>query len=659
MNLNFGLKGLLTAMIFLLAAAFRTGAQVAVEKSTDKVIISGTPYYIHLVRKGETAYSISKAYGVTVEELTKENPPAVYGINEGQALRIPVREVTDNLPSQSIPPKARRDETRYIYHKLQPGQTVYSMSKLYGVSENDIVSANPGIDIKRLPVNAEIAIPRREFMTEKQAFEVQDTKYIFHKVERGESMASIAEKYGLTVRDLRRENRDTRFPQVGDYIRIPVAKLAEPQPVEIIKTDTVVVAAADSVIILPKPAGYTKVTNLKGTYDVAILLPFYLRENADRIDIDSSRFAKGKRIYKPVKRPDEWIYSRSVNFIELYQGILLAADTLRSLGMDINLYAFDIKSDTFELTRIIRRGELEGMDLIVGPVYSNNLAIVTDYAGKLGIPVVSPVRLMNDSALVGNPLLFVANASLEVAQNAIAKKVSEYYDNNIVFIHNDTAGIDTEVMKFREKIMAELSNRLPFEEIRFKEFVFYNRSAFDNDSINRLEHTLSNKTGNVIIIASEEDPVISETLQEVHSLSKKYPVTVFCYPTLRGLDNLEPKFIFELDILVFSPYWIDYSRRDIVSFNSDFRQKFLTEPSETSFAWLGYDIAYYFLSGLAIHGKDFLSHPEIHNPDLLHTEFDFRRNSYSNGFENQKLYPVKYAREYEVRLVPDEIPVQQ
>jgi len=137
------------------------------------------------------------------------------------------------------------------------------MSKLYGVSENDIVSANPGIDIKRLPVNAEIAIPRREFMTEKQAFEVQDTKYIFHKVERGESMASIAEKYGLTVRDLRRENRDTRFPQVGDYIRIPVAKLAEPQPVEIIKTDTVVVAAADSVIILPNQPAIQKLRILK------------------------------------------------------------------------------------------------------------------------------------------------------------------------------------------------------------------------------------------------------------------------------------------------------------------------------------------------------------------------------------------------------------
>jgi len=119
---------------------------------------------------------------------------------------------------------------------------------------------------------------------------------------------------------------------------------------------------------------------------------------------------------------------------------------------------------------------------------------------------------------------------------------------------------------------------------------------------------------------------------------------------LRGIENLEPKFIFELDLLVFSPYWIDYSANDVKQFNSDFRNKFQTEPSEMSYAWLGYDITYYFLSGLAIFGTDFLEHPEIHNPDLLHTEFDFRRSSNDDGFENRKLYRVRYTKNYEVIL---------
>jgi LysM repeat protein len=212
-------------MMLLLAVAVLK-SQVVVERSKDKVIISGTPYYIHLVKKGETAYSISRAYGVTVSDLTKENPPALYGVNEGQALRIPFREAADT-PPQEKPVQSRRDETRFVYHKMQPGETVYALSRLYGVSENEIVNANPGIEISRLPVGAEIAVPRREFMTERQEFAVQDSSYIFHKVIRGESLATIAGRYDITVKELRKENRNIRFPQVGDYLRIPVPKSAQ------------------------------------------------------------------------------------------------------------------------------------------------------------------------------------------------------------------------------------------------------------------------------------------------------------------------------------------------------------------------------------------------------------------------------------------------
>ena len=222
MNNKFNLNLLLTA-IFLLTLFLPATSQGIVEKSKDKVIISGIPYFVHQVKKGETAYSISKAYGITVEELTRENPPALYGIREGQALRIPVREVTERTETESKPVRQRRDESKFIYHKIQSGETVYSLSRMYDVPEHEIISSNSGIDITRLPVGAEIAVPRREFMNERQEFAIQEANYIFHKVIRGESLASIAEKYGLTVRELRKENRNVRFPQVGDYIRIPVA----------------------------------------------------------------------------------------------------------------------------------------------------------------------------------------------------------------------------------------------------------------------------------------------------------------------------------------------------------------------------------------------------------------------------------------------------
>jgi hypothetical protein len=195
---------------------------------------------------------------------------------------------------------------------------------------------------------------------------------------------------------------------------------------------------------------------------------------------------------------------------------------------------------------------------------------------------------------------------------------------------------------------------MPFGEIRFKDMVFYSRSVFGNDSINRLAHTLSEQTKNVVIIASEDPPVMIESLTDIHTLARKLQVNVFGYPNMRYLDNLEHKICFDLGLMIYSPYWIDYTRDDVKGFNVDFQSKFITEPSESSYAWQGYDILYYFLSGLALNGREFLLHPEIHNPDLLNTEFDFRRGAMNNGFENHRLFLIRYTNDYVLELVNDQ-----
>ena len=689
----------LVLVILPLSAA----AQVSVEKSKDKVVISGVTYYIHEVRKGETAYSISKAYGITVEQLNRENPPAVYGINVGQTLRIPALPDSAQAPARSQP-KDGTPDSKYIFHTLKPGETIYFLSKTYGVSENDIIQCNPGIDITRLSVGMGIIVPRKEFMTSQQNFEAaalqqkpenapaygatknqppsspatgtgtetaiiagsqaavqvqggkdippQEKGFFYHKVQTGESLSSIAELYGLTVRELRRANRDLRFPQVGDYVKVPGAgPKVEPEVITVVQDTSK--AEPEPVAPVLRPEGFTDINHLSGSFNVAVLLPFYLSENAVRTDTDSSKLVKGKKTYKVTKRNEDWIYPGSIDFIEMYQGILLAADTLRSLGADITINTFDIKRDTVALTRIINSGKLDKMDLIIGPVYPWNLAIVAEYARDKGIPVVSPVPLFENSVLHSYPDLFLSTSTLEIAQNTIARKLGEYAGQNFIFIHSDSLRTDNDVMRFKRLILSEIGSKVPYEEIKFRELLFYSRSMFDNDSINRLSHALSDKLSNIIVIASEDPPVISETVIDIHSLSKKYDVRVFGYPVLRDLNNLDPKYLFDLDVMVYSPYWIDYSQNDITRFNSVFREKFLTEPGEKSYAWQGYDLVYYFISGLSMHGREFLDHPYMHHPDLLQSDYDFYRKAETDGWENRHLFLVHYGRDYDLRLVDE------
>ena len=647
----------LSILLSILICSTTVFSQVIVERSKDKVIISGIAYFIHQVKKGETVYSISKAYGITVVDLTKENPPAVYGINEGQTLRIPVKLVDEAKSIEPVPVKIEHDETKFIYHSLKPGETVYFLSKTYGVSEDEIKQSNPGIDINKLSVGAEIAVPKREFMSNQQKFDDQENNYIYHKVLMGESLSSIAKQYGLKVRQVRRENRDLRFPQVGDFIRIPGTKKAGIQEIELAKADTFP-SVAEELPVKIERSGYTPVNELKGSLDVAVLLPFYLSANSSRTEIDSLVLVKGKKVYKVNKMSEDWIYPGSIDFLEMYEGILLASDTLRALGLSINLHIYDIKSDTIEITRLIRSGKLAGMDLIIGPVYSHNLLLVSEYAGGMGIPVVSPVPLLNNSALIKNPTLFMASSSLEIAQKALAKKIGEYYDHNIVFIHSDTTGNDEDVNRFKNLIFTELIYKLPYEDIKFKEFKFYGKSMFNNDSINRLSHALSEQSKNIVIIASEEAPVISEVIDNVSGLSRRFNVKLFGYPVIRDLKRLDQKELFDMDLLVYSPFWIDYSKTNVKQFNLNFMQKFHTQPLESSYAWQGYDIAFYFLSGLAMHGKNFIVHPEIHYPDLLQSDYDFKRNDAGDGFENQKLFMVRYTKNYEVVLDDENKPPQ-
>lgn len=626
-------------------------SQVPVERSKVKVIISGVPYYVHTVRKGETAYSISRAYGITVEMLAKENPPAVYGVKEGQVLNIPV-SIT-GTPAEPVKPyqPSGRDETRYVYHKLQAGETVYSLSRKYGVSENDIILSNPGIEINKLPLSSEIAIPKKEFMSEKQKFE--DQNYLYHKVVRGETLSSIARSYGISLRELRRENRNIRFPQVGSYLRIPVTgkKPEVSKPVPAI-SDSLLREEDVKEAVLPETV--TSITGLNGTVDVAVLLPFYLKENARRIEVDSSRWVKGKRVYRVINRTEDWIYPRSLGFVEMYCGVLLAADTLRSLGLNINLSIYDIGIDTTEAIRLIQSGKLDRTDLIIGPAYSGSLAIVAAYAGQRGIPVVSPVQLQNNRVLKGNPTLFAANPTLEISQKAIAAKIASYYDHNYVFVYSGTPQIYANTSGFKNMIFDELRYRVPLENVRFKELAYLSRSVLVKDSINRLEQALSNKMKNVVVVATDDPPAMSEIIMDLFNLSRKYDIKVFGYPDMRTLDNLDPRYFFELGLMIYTPSWTNYSQDDIRKFNSDYRRVFKTEPNELSYAWTGYDIAYYFISGLAIHGRQFLEHPEIHNPDLLQTRFDFRRQSSSDGFENNHLFLIRYSGNYETELVSDD-----
>lgn len=96
---------------------------------------------LHTVSKKETLYGITRKYGVTQEDLRRLNPDLSYGLSIGMTLRIPVVSSTA-APSVAVQP-AMVDSAEF--HQVLPGETLYALSKHYGVTPEAITAANGGL----------------------------------------------------------------------------------------------------------------------------------------------------------------------------------------------------------------------------------------------------------------------------------------------------------------------------------------------------------------------------------------------------------------------------------------------------------------------------------------------------------------------------------
>lgn len=634
-------------IILVIAGIMNVSAQEPVQISNEKVSIDGVHYYIHIVKKGQTLYSISKAYRVSTETLLKENRSAVYGLSEGYPLKIPV------VASEESKPLTEKDLEKYTYHTLQPGETIFALSRKYNIPEESITESNPDVDVFDLPVGSEIAIPKKQFREQRIDFQTDEPGFKLHRVSRGESLSDIASQYNISVREIRNANRKLIFPKAGDYIRIPIDdKSYEIVPVDNpVEVDSLLIDDENITLLFDgTTVDFTPIHKIDGKIDVVLMLPLYLKENRLRTYIDSSEYnSRGEKIYKRLRRPEEWIYPRSVNFIEYYEGVLLAVDKLRSSGLSVNLNVFDTYGDEEVVDSILDIADIRNADLIIGPVYSFNVDRVAKFARRYRIPVVSPLATRNSEILHGNPYLFKVQPSVNVIEEAMARTISEYHNYNLVFVHSDTAWSDNLSQGFKNNIYRKLRYVAPLSEINFREVLFSSRSAY-SDTINIIDHALRKDIPNLVIIASTDEALMSEVVVNLHTLLRNYKIEIIGYPDLRWLDNLDPNYFYDLGAMLFTPTWVDYSQDDVKGFLLAYRAKFNMEPPIRSFAWQSYDLSLYFMSGVALGGRQFMYQPGRHKPDLLQVDYDFKRTGLTNGFENNKLFLIKYTPEMTVEF---------
>ncbi len=143
------------------------------------------------VKSGDTLSEIAQKYNVTVEDIIEENHlKKPYVIYKGQRLKIP----------------NKRD--KYIYYKVRRGDTLSEIAEKYKVSVRDIVKANRLRKPYTIRVGQILRIPNKKYkpsVSKKKKTPLKECS-ITHRVKKGENIVSIAKKYHVWVKDIKKLN---------------------------------------------------------------------------------------------------------------------------------------------------------------------------------------------------------------------------------------------------------------------------------------------------------------------------------------------------------------------------------------------------------------------------------------------------------------------
>lgn len=131
------------------AVVKRTPTQTTTLAQNDK-----RPVY-HTIKAGETLYRLGKMYNVTPLEICKANPGlSINNFRTGEVILIPVAsnaaKEEDNVPQETVEKEDTKTATRTT-HKVKRGESYEEIATKYGITEAELLAANPDEQGKKKP----------------------------------------------------------------------------------------------------------------------------------------------------------------------------------------------------------------------------------------------------------------------------------------------------------------------------------------------------------------------------------------------------------------------------------------------------------------------------------------------------------------------------
>jgi LysM repeat protein/ABC-type branched-subunit amino acid transport system substrate-binding protein len=548
-------------------------------------------------------------------------------------------------------------------HTVVSGETLYSISKKYEVSVGEILLHNP--DANQLKAGSRLMIPAKKDEVREDVSESTDN-FIVHTIVSGESIYGITKKYKVTEAELLALNPSLKTGfQTGKQIRIPVKSgwtdVSAPGPeisgVKSISLSPALIMSADA----PENCRPAVQPGRNETINVALFLPLFLEANKTL----NQDFLKEENdsIEEPMVMdtvaldtlPDDsdlieeelpmillkQFHDKSENFLQFYEGVLLAVDSMQKAGMKIKLNVFDTRDNPAAVRNIVNSAEFKTTDLIIGPVYENVQNEVVRVATAHDIPMVSPF-VSKSNLINGNPLFFQVNPSRDYLIEASSDMVNVKDTNlNFVVLQTSPYGGTPE-----GNLVDLIQRKIQFSDSQHKPaFTVYD---FKTRRAQGFPELLKKDKENIVIIPTTDEGELSVAISNLNNTTDSISITLLGtsnyqqrYPSieLSHFHNLKLKYI--------NPYWVNYEDSTTIRFYHKFISVFGTEPS--GFGIQGFDVAYYFLNAMHYFGEDFTNCLPYFTINLLQGKYYFEKVSSWGGWMNKGVSVLKYQTDFEVK----------
>jgi len=380
-------------------------------------------------------------------------------------------------------------QKKYISYTVKKGETIKGIAKRLGIKTKDLLILNPDIGRKPVPETL-IIIPNNEYQQiEETAIPVENNNsiivseeipdkeeeiindFILHKVQKGDTFYNLTRAYNVSKDQLNQLN-----PSI-DSLGLQLDMLLKIKPIE-----------DEDLLVL-----YRDTIQENAVVKLAMMLPFRAIEY-DTID--------AKDIFKT---------NRLVNITtDIYLGASVAIDSLKKLGIDIELSVFDTGRKDTKLDSILAVTDFDNVDAIIGPLYSEEVPKV---ANRSGIPVVFPVYSKNQTRFSSSKIIKTF-ADREVHQKALIDHVLANYANENILIIGDSSATS---IRNSDLIKSKL---LQHDSINEALIIYPNQGYIRKDYV---INALKPDVGNWVILATDKRVISSDVINSLISLPVEEP----------------------------------------------------------------------------------------------------------------------------------------